>query len=377
MIHAATSVLSNAYQQAINLNTSIVLTEEQVAWIVTITKSAETQKAVLAALLTSLVKKAEAPAQDVRLHKVEMLNGYSGRSYDTNYVTPFLRQHFPRLAMKSGSGWLTRSIEQNHPFDQSFPGKIQNVAAKVAFLNILNDIEVNNADPLPYLIGILRGLSLNAPKAQNTPFLTQDAGNIDIETILDLVKRHLFAKYTGAGASRLPVLALYAVYELLMGYERFAGKSLLPLKSHTTSDLRAQSLGDIEVIDENNAFFEAVEVKHGIAITPALVQDAYEKFQTYPVRRYYLLTTSEPNAAQIDTIRDLVRVIRREHGCEVIINGVLPTLKYYLRLTQNPALFLERYSAALEADYAASTDLKTVHIEIWRTLLLEIALIKG
>lgn len=87
------------------------LSDEQRARVVEIVTHAETLKAVVAALMTSLVKKIHTPEQDIRLHKVEMSGGYSGRSFDTLYVTPFVRRTFPRLAMKSGSGWLTRSIE--------------------------------------------------------------------------------------------------------------------------------------------------------------------------------------------------------------------------------------------------------------------------
>jgi len=110
------------------LNTDAHLAElspEQGEWVEIIVTKAESQKAVLAATLTSLVKKVVTPEQDIRLHKVEMPGGYSGRSFDTQYVTTFLHEKMPRLAMKSGSGWLTRSIEQNHAFGLDFTGKIQ------------------------------------------------------------------------------------------------------------------------------------------------------------------------------------------------------------------------------------------------------------
>jgi len=45
------------------------------------------------------------------------------------------------------SGWLTRSIEQAHKFDLEFPGKIRDKLVKESFLQIINDIEENNASP--------------------------------------------------------------------------------------------------------------------------------------------------------------------------------------------------------------------------------------
>ena len=92
------------------------LTAEQKARVQTVVGNAEGQKAVLTVLLTSLVKKVVMPAQDVRLHKIVMEGGYSGRSFDTQYVTPFLARHFPRLAMKE-SGWLTRCWHSKHKPD--------------------------------------------------------------------------------------------------------------------------------------------------------------------------------------------------------------------------------------------------------------------
>ena len=53
-------------------------------------------------------------------------------------------------------------------------------------------------------------------------------------------------------------------------------KALSTLKSHTTSDIKSGGIGDIEVLDENENFFEAVEIKHNIPISSDIV--AYQKF---------------------------------------------------------------------------------------------------
>ena len=344
------------------------LTEEQIAWLETVARHAESQKAVVAALMTSLVKKIQTPAQDVRLHKVEMPGGYSGRVFDTAHVTPFLRQKFPRLSMRSGSGWLTRSIEQNHAFTLDFTGKIQDQQVKQAFLNVLHDVETRQGQAELYLVELFALLirHTNAVRIVVTP--TGERGQPTVEYIVDLLRQHFYFDYQTAGASRLPVLALYAVYELLMDMPRFQDKQLAPLKSHTTSDTKSRSVADVEVLTAEGTFWEGVEVKHGIAITPTLTADAYEKFAPTPASRFYLLTTAEPNVTDAAAITELVRAIRQEHGCEVIVNGLLPSLKYYLRLLPDPAAFLQRYEAALEADYQASTDIKAAHIERWNAL---------
>ena len=73
----------------------------------------------------------------------------------------------------------------------------------------------------------------------------------------------------------MPVLAIYALYELLMRTPRFENKVLSPLKSHTTSDLKSRSFADVEILTETGQFWEGIEIKHKIAITPAMVEDAY------------------------------------------------------------------------------------------------------
>jgi DNA (cytosine-5)-methyltransferase 1 len=366
-------VLETAYAEAFRADTPIIeLSPQQREWAEAIVQKAESQKAVLAATLTSLVKKIVTPDQDIRLHKVEMPGGYSGRSFDTQHVTTFLHEKMPRLAMKSGSGWLTRSIEQNHAFGLNFTGKIQDEVVKNAFLQLLNDVEENNADASSYLREVFVLLLRHAQAADIVFAPTPNAGQVTIQSVIKALHQHFFTKYVGAGASRLPVLAIYSVYAVSMKDEEYADKRLLPLKSHTTSDTKSSSLGDVEITDVQDNFFEAIEIKHDISITPTLVEDAYAKFQQLPLERYYLLTTASPNSVEEQTIEKLISQIRREHGCEVIVNGVLPTIQYYLRRGKRTAAFLEAYTTVMQEDFAANTDLKETHLRRWNEILTEL-----
>ncbi len=379
-MNKARSILEDAYQLAKSKdNTHFDLSETQENWVKIITEKAESQKAVLAVLITSVTKKIETPTQDIRYHKKELLNGYSGRGFDTRHVTPFIREKFQRFAMKGGSGWLTRSLEQAHPYTLEYLGKIRDTAVKNSFLQILNDVEENQADPRKYLQAIFASLIdvIARPQVSLSLFENTDEDSIQssqsdpitINTIVNSLKYHFSFNYRVAGASRLPVLAVYSAYEMLMAIERYKGKTLSPLKSHTTSDIKSGGIGDIEVLDENGNFFESVEIKHNIPISPQLVKDGYEKFYETPVRRYYLLTTAEPNVNESETVDQLIQQIHRQHGCEVIVNGILPSLKYYLRLLSNPKLFLDCYSKNLQLDFNQNTDIKATHLDYWNELL--------
>lgn len=374
------SILENAYQRAeSSRDTDFGLSSNQRIWVETILKKAESQKAVVAVLITSLVKKIETPTQDVRSHKTGLPNGYSGRGFDTQHVTPFIAEKFPRFEMKGGSGWLTRSLEQAHPFTLEFPGKIRDRLVKEAFLYILNDIEENCANPEKYLHAVFASLIALMERAnrivREKPIVdfTSQKEIVTIENIMDLLKNHFSIRYDITGASRLPVLAVYSAYEMFMGTERYHGKTLSPLKSHTTSDIKSGGIGDIEVLDETGNFFEAVEIKHNIPISPTLVRDAYQKFSQTSVRRYYLLTTAEPDVDDVDEVNQWVRQIHMQHGREVIVNGILPSLKYYLRLLSNPKLFLDCYTKNLQVDFQMNTDIKEVHVRSWANLLSDLA----
>lgn len=373
-------ILEEAYQLAESGdNTKPELSESQQKWVETIVEKAESQKAVLAVLITSLTKKIETSTQDVRYHKKELSNGYSGRVFDTQHITPFIREKFQRFAMQGGSGWLTRSLEQAHPYTLEYPGRILDKAVKESFLRVLHDIEENQTDPRKYLRAIFISLiNLMARSQVNLSLFEETNGDstqpsqsdtITIENIVNLLKYHFSYNYRVSGASRLPVLAVFSAYEVLMSIERYEGKMLSPLKSHTTSDTKSGGIGDIEVLDENEDFFEAVEIKHNIPISPDIVQGAYQKFVETSASRYYLLTTAEPNVDDPKTVDQLVRKIHRQHGCEVIVNGIIPSLKYYLRLLSNPKLFLDCYSKNLQLDFNQNTDIKEVHLRYWNELL--------
>ena len=348
-----------------------VLSAQQRGWIGTIASKAEKQKAVLAVTATSLVKKLVDPEQDIRRHQTKIPDGYSGRTFDNHHVTPFLHEKMPRLAM-SESGWLTRSLEQKHAYTLDYVGEIQDKIVKNAFLQILNDVEVNKADASAYLIELFMLLSRQNQAAQIIIAPSPDAGQLTIAAVVKALRSHFFAKYEGSGASRLPVLAVHSIYAVSMKDEEYADKILLPLKSHTTSDLRSSSVGDVEIADAQENFYEAVEVKHNIAITPTLVENAFAKFRQLPLERYYLLTTASPNSTEEAKIEELALQIRAAHGCEVIVNGVLPTIQYYLRRGKRTAAFVAAYTQTLQDDFAASTDLKQVHLERWNEILTEL-----
>ena len=347
--------LEDVYQQA-KKNKSlddVNLNEIQKDMIKIIVTNEQSNKGVFTVLVSSLTYKCLHPEQDIRYHKVDLPNGYSGRSFDTKYVTPFLKEKRFLGAMKE-SGWLTRSLEQLHPFTNDFPGRINKADLKMAFLTIFDEIETDDVSPYDYLLGIFTQSIIEKQKRTVKVINPIDKeSNIPIREIIEMLHEHFYYKYSSRGASILPVIAVYSIYEcMIKHFDRFKNMELDSLGSHNSSDRSSKETGDIVVRNKNtNDIYEVVEVKFDIKPTHLMVDYAYDKIKyNNNVQRYYILSTSRPDSKELNKINDKIDEIYKEYGCQVIVNGIFDSLKYYLRLLTNSDEFLTCYSKNLQAN---------------------------
>ena len=126
-------------------------------------------------------------------------------------------------------------------------------------------------------------------------------------------------------------------------------------------------MGDIEVINsETKDVYEAVEIKHNIAINERIIQDAATKIMDKVVDRYYILTTHsicEPD----DILSQKILQIKSLYNCQIIANGVVPSIRYYLRLLSDPSAVFQEYILLLETDKAV----KHEHREVWNKIAIQ------
>jgi DNA (cytosine-5)-methyltransferase 1 len=331
----------------------------------TVLEYCEQRKAVLTVLITSLCHKIINPKQDTRLHQSNLKNGYSGRTLDTKFITPFMKdKRFPAMVE---SGWLTRSFEQNSPYDLKYRGKVTPPKLKQAFLLLIDHVENKHATAEDYLTYLFQSLILLRENNHVDIVRIEDKSKFSIKQIIHMLEEH-FEKSSVVGTARLPVLAIYSVYECMIAeLKRFEGKKLLPLGSHTSADYRSGDIGDIEIIDEKETPFEGVEVKYGKPITAQMVMDAFEKFKIYPTNRYYLLSTTISGNDEMKKITKEIEMIAKDHGCQVIVNGIFDSLKYYLRLLENADQFLDKYADNLSKDMVIKAEQK----RLWNEILLK------
>ncbi len=359
------TLLSEAYSKALEEvaeagKIQSDLDREHSEAIDTIIAESEANRGVYTVVITSVVYKMLHPEQDIRKHQSSIPGGYSGRTFDTKHITPFLKKcSFPSM---SESGWLTRSLEQKVAYDRNYTGAIKK-KLKQSFLLVLNDIEEKALSPEKVLDYMLQALVIQREQKKIALAVPQ---NLSIEEIVNLLDRHFHSTYKSHGAARLPVLALYAAYECVVNEcRRYEDKVLQPLESHTSADSQSGRIGDIEVDNSDSTPYEAVEVKFDIPVSIDIVLTAKNKIEKTKVKRYYILSTKNPVESDLTEIQKTVRKLKNTHGCQMVVNGVKPTLKYYLRLLDDTAVFIDHYTSLLSSDKAVLFE----HKEEWNNLV--------
>ena len=315
-------------------------------------------------IITCLAIKSARPNVDIRYHQTQIQKdtdrpaGVNFRRISEDTVYPWLSRNRFEGAK---SGWQTRTLERPKPYTMSYDENIAHV--KNAFLSVFDEIEENGQpayDALIYLIfrQVVRReevkITLSIPKTQ------------DISTIVELFRLHFFRPYKGSkGASRLPVLALHAIYSVMVPeLRRYAGKTVVALNAHSAADSQTGSIGDIEVSDDTTGeIFEAVEVKHTLPIVEAIAADVQLKVMDKSISRYYILTTHS-NCEPDDGAKKIIENIKTVYDCQVIANGVMPTIRYYLRLLEDPSTIFPAYVELLKSDKSIAHEHRTAWNEV-------------
>lgn len=328
----------------------------------TIVSNIPSSKYIFSIVITACIKKIVDPGQDIRIAQTSMANGYSNRSLDQTIVTPFLKRfnytHCEASGLESG-----RNLERPHPWDLTYACNPRGRGNRESFLAVLDFMQKSNGDPKQILNYLLYLDALNRKQAVS---INRPPLETNIEKIMHVLNRH-FAESSGQGKSRLPVLALYSLYEPLVSeVGRYKGTVLEKLERHTTADLRSGSIGDIQV-NKDSLPFEGIEVKSEKSITADMIYELVRKFGDKKISRYYLLTTFPGSVKHEDklAVSKALETVQKQTGCQVIVNGLNRSIWYYLRLISNPALILDRYSSLIAKDQ----DVRPELIETWNLIL--------
>ncbi len=103
-----------------------------------------------------------------------------------------------------------------------------------------------------------------------------------------------------------------------------------------------------------------------------MIVDIDKKTIGQPINRYYILTTFAntfaTSEAEIEVITEITKV-QQSHNMEIIANGILSTIKYYLRFVDNYHDFITAYTQQLNAEAQKASEVKTEHLTNWAFIL--------
>ena len=130
------------------------------------------------------------------------------------------------------------------------------------------------------------------------------------------------------------------------------------------AEVSVLAVGDIELEDGDGDIVEGVEVKHRMEIDLPILMRAEEKILRSRLKRYYILTTHDRCNPADHSLTNIVKTTFRNHGCQIILNGVYPTLRYYLRMLCNPSVFIDVYSKNLSEQPDVTEEQLTKWIQV-------------
>ena len=331
-----------------------------IKYVESIGKECKRKKGLYTVLTTLLYYKYLHPEQDIRYHQDRFKQGFSGRSFDTKNVTPVLKKlGLPAMAE---SGWLTRSLEQPYPYDRDYNGSIGTL--KEPFLITLEYVENNPTRAHDLLRILLHTVGKIASENQIEIKPLENPENITIEKIINALTEHFLCQYGTHNGAKLPVLAFHSIYlSLINEVKRYEDCELADLSSLTACDRTNKASGDIEIFKDGNVF-ESIEIKLDKKISAQIVRVVESKIYEWNPQRYYVLSVLGIEEEERVEIEGIVENVLNKHGCQIII-GLIPTLKYYLRLIEDLNMFIINYSKAIESD----NELQKVHKEKWNELI--------
>lgn len=318
-------------------------------------------------IITCIAIKVACPTVDVRYHQVQ-IQSKTDRPAKFNFRGISEKIIYPWLDEKrfdgAKSGWQTRTLERPKPYKLDYDENIGDI--KDAFLNVFDELEEKGAsasDALQYI------LLLQIKNRENKKIILSVPRTQDIQLIVQVFRKHFFHEYKASrGASRLPVLALYAIYSVMKEQvARYEGTDLRALEAHSAADSQTGAVGDIEIYRiSDNSVFEALEIKHDIPLSEKVVRDVITKLMSKSIDRYYILTTNA-NCEPDEKLQIMISNAKQLYDCQIIANGVMPSIKYYLRLLRDPSAVFKKYVELLYEDKALGHE----HRKVWNDISVD------
>lgn len=299
-------------------------------------------------LLACSLAKSYNPSLDIRKPYTEIgtSDAYAGRSYDQDYVQPFIIQH--HLPCNPTTAWLTPALRNRNMTltpDVNLVGRPPEIYK--ATLQLLTDVYEESIFAEDLLAETIRRLiKIRDEKLlrMTTWFaeLQSSTGTMPLssEDIVTLIEQHL----KSPNSSRLPVLVVAAAYETA---KEFLGEKALPLQGHNAADKQTHSLGDVQIALVGDDDVVTVYEMKAKKVTQIDIDIALQKVN----RRIdnYIIITTEVIDEQVK--RYASSIYAKTEGIEFAILDCLEFIRHFLHLFHRIRInYLEAYQRLLLAE---------------------------
>jgi len=187
----------------------------------------------------------------------------------------------------------------------------------------------------------------------------RDGMPLSSEHIVTIVKQHLATK----GASRLPVLVVSAVYDVVQSY---LGERTLPLEAHNAADSQTNAIGDLQVtLEDDDNVVTCYEMKTKRVTTADIDLVIQEKITqtSHTVDNYIFITTDV-----IDRdVNDYAKSMYEKIGVEIVILDCVSFLRHFLHFFHRHRMkFLDAYQKRVlaEPESAVSQPVKELFLTL-------------
>jgi hypothetical protein len=356
-------ILEKCYQEAsTRLNQPVILDPTALGLIEQVCRSRV--GAPLRALLACLLAKAHRPELDIRKPYTEIgtEDSYSGRSYDEEYISSFIQRY--QLPCNPTTAFLTPAFRaKNQPLEANVPLHGKPREPYDAFISLLELVQDGSLNAQELLTEVIRQLLLvKNERQQQIGSLIQrikdQKVNLSADSIIQILNQHLQSKRS----SRLPVLLVTAAYDVARDYLH---KHPKPLQPHTAADIRAGTLGDLEIEFSTHQRLAVVYEMKTRRITINDLERAAQKVagSTIQIDQYVFITTAPIDAS----IHGHAAYLSKQIGIEFMVFDCIQFLKHFIHLFYELRMaFLDRYEQLLlqEPESAVSHELKQKFLEL-------------
>lgn len=360
-------ILQDIYKRAVVAARDSIIADSAINDRVSYVCHCISNRACVRLLMSCLLGKLDDPNVDPRKPYTEIgdTDCFSGRTYDEQYLTDFIKEH--SLPLNSTTAFLTptlRNINYSLTTDRELIGRPRDLYKKT--LELLEDVADGRITADVLFVETIRVLLLlrdekltRIDSLCNTLAHTEAAMPLSSEAIVTLISQHLACK----NASRLPVLVVAAAYKT--AGDRLS-ESMLPLNSHNAADRQTGSLGDVEIcIIGDDSIVTAYEMK-----MKRVTQDDIDVAVTKIVGAQnqidnYLFVTSDvidPSVTQY-----AATFYERTNGTEIAILDCINFLRHFLHLYHRIRTdYLTTYQALVldEPDSAVNQTLKEAFLAL-------------